>query len=86
MGRRVQLVLYTGSLCHLCDRARDLVYPLLPPGTGLEEVEIDSDPGLRERYRERIPVLALMRDGELVTEKAWPFSPGQVKRLIREGG
>ena len=81
-----RVLLCTGSLCPLCDEARDLVYSLLPQGIALEEINIDEDPQLREQYGHRIPVLALIDGGDVVAEKAWPFSPGQVKRLVAAAG
>ena len=85
MSRR--LVLYTGSHCPLCEKAKRLLYPLLPPGTRLRDVNIDLDADLKTRYGERIPVFAVVdTDGNLLVEKGWPFSPGQIKRLLAEAG
>ena len=79
------LVLYTGSLCHLCEQARDLIYPLLPTGVVLTETVIDNEPVLKARYQQRIPVLAVVDgEGQRVAEKSWPFSPGQVRRLLAD--
>ena len=86
------LTLYTGPNCHLCEQARSLIYSVLQStefqGTDwvLQEVnisdssnEIDGDSkSLKERYGLRIPVI-VTPDG---AEKGWPFTAGQVKRLL----
>ncbi len=78
-----RLVLYTGEFCPLCDKAKALIYPLLPVGQSLVEVEIDADPGLKARYGLRIPVFAVEDDkGNTLEEKGWPFTAGQVRRMI----
>jgi glutaredoxin len=49
--------------CHLCERALAQVRALHDElGFQLEEVAIDGDPELEERYREWLPVVEL--DGE----------------------
>lgn len=74
------LTLYTGPHCHLCDQAKDVIYPVIQEaGWRLEEVNIAEDESLKDKYAMRIPVIVLP-DGQ---EKGWPFSSGQVKRLIR---
>jgi len=73
------LTLYTGPHCHLCDEAKALLYPLLHgAGWQLREVDISTDEQLQARYGTRIPVI-VSPNGR---EKGWPFSPGQVRRLI----
>lgn len=74
------LTLYTGPHCHLCDQAKDVIYPVIQEASWrLEEVNIAEDESLKDKYAMRIPVIVLP-DGQ---EKGWPFSSGQVKRLIR---
>jgi hypothetical protein len=72
------LILYGGSGCHLCDQARALIYPLLPGEWRLREIDVREDPGLDALYGLRIPVIAV----EGGAEKGWPFSAGQVRRLM----
>jgi len=80
-----RLVLYTGTLCHLCDQAKTLIYPLLPYGCRLNEINIDEDADLKTRYGVSIPVVAIVaEDGSSVIEKGWPFTAGQVKRLLAQ--
>ena len=62
LGRNVSqvphLVLYGRAWCHLCDDMRAALEPLLA-GTDakLDVIDVDSDPLLRERYDELVPVL-----------------------------
>ena len=78
-----RFTLYTGSHCPLCEKARDLVLPLLPSGQRLVEVNVESDPALYAAYGMRIPVFAVVtEEGATVAEKGWPFTPGQVKRMV----
>lgn len=81
------LTLYIGPNCHLCEQAKSLIYPVLQ-GTDwvLQEVniagsssEIDGDSkSLKEQYGLRIPVIVTSNGAE----KGWPFTAGQVKRLL----
>lgn len=78
-----RLVLFTGSRCHLCDRGRDTVFSVLPSSIRLEEINVDHDDHYRARYGTSIPVLAVIdREGAICAEKGWPFTAGQVKRLL----
>ena len=58
-----RLVVYHAAGCHLCERALEQVRALRDElGFELDEVAIDGDPELEERYREWLPVVEL--DGE----------------------
>jgi glutaredoxin len=63
-----RLVLYARRDCHLCGEARAGLERLRSEGLDfeLEEVDIESDEALLERFLERIPVIEL--DGEVVSE------------------
>jgi hypothetical protein len=62
-----RLTLYGGPACSLCDKAKDLIARVaVDVPLTLEVVDIQSDPALLERYRTRIPVIAI--DGEVVLE------------------
>ena len=63
-----RLVLFARRDCHLCDEARAGLERLRSDGLDfeLEEVDIESDEALLERFFERIPVIEL--DGEVVSE------------------
>jgi glutaredoxin len=66
MSHPDELVFYTRAGCHLCDDARPLVVQLCrESGVPVREVDVDSDPALRERYGEMVPVVAV--DGQVVT-------------------
>jgi glutaredoxin-like protein DUF836 len=60
--------LYARPDCHLCDEARAELVAMRADGTDfrIEEVDIDSDPGLARRFGERIPVVEV--EGEVVSE------------------
>ena len=73
------LTLYIGTHCPLCDQAKALLYPVLQEkGWRLHEVNISEDEVLTAKYGIRIPVI-VTPDGR---EKGWPFTAGQVRRLI----
>ena len=75
----VKVILYTGSHCPLCQKAKTLLYPvLIEYKATLEEVNIASTESLQKAYGLRIPVVK-MPDGE---EKGWPFTVGQVRNLL----
>lgn len=75
------LTLYSGTHCPLCDQAKALLYPVLQEkGWRLHEVNINEDEVLTTKYGIRIPVI-VTPDGR---EKGWPFTAGQVRRLISD--
>jgi len=54
------ITLYSRPGCHLCEEMKRQIAPLVTQfGARLREVNIDSDPILRERYNEEVPVLFL---------------------------
>jgi len=52
----MQVVLYTRAGCHLCD---DALAVLQRHGLSPKLIDIDSEPGLRERYNECVPVVEI---------------------------
>jgi glutaredoxin len=50
----MQVVLYTRAGCHLCDEALSV---LKRHGLSPRLIDIDSDPDLRARYNECVPVI-----------------------------
>jgi glutaredoxin len=53
-----EVILYTRAGCHLCEEAKQAMVPVLREfGTRLREVDIDTDPELRERYNFDVPVV-----------------------------
>lgn len=54
----IEVTLYTRAGCHLCDEAKLQIAPLLREFRAtLREVDIDSDPALREQYTSDVPVI-----------------------------
>jgi hypothetical protein len=54
----VRLTLYSRAGCHLCETMKCAIKTLFPRDCfALEEVDVDSDPELKRRYGEHIPVL-----------------------------
>ncbi|HKC25301.1 MAG TPA: glutaredoxin family protein [Thermoanaerobaculia bacterium] len=68
--------------CHLCDEMRTRALPLLSErGDALVELDVDSDPALRERFGNEIPVLL---DGAgRVVAKALDGADALARRLAR---
>ena len=63
MASTPRVVVYHASGCHLCERALAQLRALREElDFELEEVAIEGDPQLEERYREWLPVVEL--DGE----------------------
>jgi len=78
MSARV-LTLYIGVGCHLCEQGWAAAEPIArAQGWVLEKVSITGDAALAAAYGIRIPVLRTPAGAEL----DWPFSPGQVRRLL----
>ncbi|ROQ20331.1 MULTISPECIES: glutaredoxin family protein [Marinimicrobium] len=74
------LILYTTLGCHLCEQAKDELWPALTQtGWRLEEVDIADSDSLMARYGTRIPVVARSDSG---AELGWPFSSGEVTGLL----
>ncbi len=58
LADRKQVTLLTRKGCHLCEVARARLEPVLAElGAQLRLVDVDSDPVLRERYTEDVPVI-----------------------------
>ena len=75
-----QLTLLTGSNCHLCDLAKAMLNPLvIEKNWELVEVSIHGNKDLEEAYAIRIPVV-IFPDG---SEKGWPFTAAQIRRLLK---
>ncbi|MGI8653455.1 MAG: glutaredoxin family protein [Geodermatophilaceae bacterium] len=55
--------LYSRTNCHLCDVARaDLLRICAEFSVEIEEIDVDTDPGLRADYGDRVPVILV--DGQ----------------------
>jgi len=56
----MEVTLYTRAGCHLCDEAKAvLARARRRVEFTLREVDIDSDPALREQFNEEVPVVAI---------------------------
>lgn len=78
--RNNTLILYTTAGCHLCEHAKDRLWPALSSGDWrLEEVDIADSDELVERYGVRIPVV--VRAG-VRGELAWPFDEQQLEQWL----
>lgn len=60
--RRHEVVLYTRRDCHLCDDAKAVLERHFP-AVAIASVDIDSDPELRQRFDEMVPVVQI--DGQV---------------------
>jgi predicted DCC family thiol-disulfide oxidoreductase YuxK len=74
-----KITLISGPNCHLCDQAKEMLYPLLESkNIQLNELNVKDDVALFEQYGLRIPVI-VFADGR---EKGWPFTAAQIERMI----
>jgi predicted DCC family thiol-disulfide oxidoreductase YuxK len=74
-----KITLISGPNCHLCDQAKEMLYPLLESkNIQLSELNVKGDVALFEQYGLRIPVV-VFADGR---EKGWPFTVAQIERMI----
>jgi predicted DCC family thiol-disulfide oxidoreductase YuxK len=77
MDKKITLI--SGPNCHLCDQAKEMLYPLLEANNiQLNELNVKDDVALFERYGLRIPVV-VFADG---SEKGWPFTAAQISRMV----
>lgn len=59
-SRSVPVLLYTRSDCCLCEEAKKLLEKYRGPfGLEIREVDIDSDPQLKEKYDHCVPVVEI---------------------------
>ena len=78
--KKAKVVMYTRPGCHLCDEARASIHAArCGDELTLEEINIDLDPELRERYGDQIPVVLI--NGT----KAFKYrvDPREFKRKLR---
>jgi len=60
MKPKSRVILYTKPGCHLCEEMKqEMLKAQCPDLYSLEEVNIESDPELRSRYKFEIPVLLI---------------------------
>lgn len=74
--------LYSTVGCHLCEKAKSVLWPLLGHYQySLKEIDIADDDKLIEKYGIRIPVLAIPNCSE---ELNWPFNTEQADDFLRK--
>ena len=74
------VVFLTRATCRLCHEAQPWVEDRARArGHDLTVVDVDTDPVLRDRFGERVPVV--LRDGEEIL--AGRFTARQVRRALR---
>ncbi|WP_062383598.1 glutaredoxin family protein [Demequina iriomotensis] len=74
-----RVILYGRAGCHLCDDARAVVAAVCAEaGEGFDEVDIDSDPALRARYGDEIPVVTV----DDATVGFWRIDPGRLRGAL----
>jgi glutaredoxin len=78
----MHVVLYSTVACHLCEQAKEILWPLIERfSLRLEEVDIANSDELLERYGVRIPVVQLPGSGATLD---WPFDTSQLEVFLRE--
>ena len=70
------LRLYGRRYCHLCE---DMARELRALGVAFEEIDVDQDPALEERYGELVPVLADAAGNELCHYRLDPAILNRIK-------
>lgn len=74
-----RVTLYTREGCHLCEDARVVVQEVCDQtGVTWDEVDIDVDPDLREKYGDEVPVV--LADG--ATVGFWRIDPAILRGAL----
>jgi glutaredoxin len=77
-----RITLYSRPGCHLCDAAREVVERVCADlGEEYDEVSIDDDLGLRERFGEEVPVTFV--DGR--QHDFWRVDEGRLRAALGAG-
>jgi glutaredoxin len=75
-----RVTLYSRAGCHLCDDARAVIEDVCAElGESYDEVDIDADPELRERFTDEVPVTFV--DGR--QHDFWRVSPDRLRAALR---
>ncbi len=73
------IVLYHTAGCHLCEKAKDLLWPFISQGLiSLIECDIADSDQLIEKYGVRIPVLRSENGDEI----QWPFDVSALEHWL----
>jgi glutaredoxin len=77
-----RVTLYSRPGCHLCDDARAVIEAVCADlGESYTEVDIDSDPELRERFTDEVPVTFV--DGR--QHDFWRVSADRLRAALTQG-
>ncbi|MGH1469926.1 MAG: glutaredoxin family protein [Cellvibrionaceae bacterium] len=85
-----KVILFSTLGCHLCDKAKSLVFPIASQlNYQVEEIDIADSERLVERYGVSIPVLGLLEEGKSmidgsVKEMFWPFDADQITSFLMD--
>jgi glutaredoxin len=75
-----RVTLYSRPGCHLCDEARVVIEAVCAElGESYEEISIDDDAELRERFTDEVPVTFV--DGR--QHDFWRVSPDRLRAALR---
>lgn len=75
-----QLILFSGSDCHLCDVAKSLLANVELIDFELETIDVKAQREYFHEYGARIPVL---RRGDTGAELPWPFDQAQLVDYLK---
>lgn len=75
----IELILYTGPHCELCDHALAIYEELNPAHVSLIKVNIRTDVHLYHLYGARIPVL---KRSDNKQELGWPFDATALEQFL----
>jgi glutaredoxin len=76
-----RITLYSRPGCHLCDDARVVIEAVCAElGESYDEIDIDADPELRERFTDEVPVTFV--DGK--QHDFWRVSPDRLRAALRK--
>ncbi|MBV6726969.1 glutaredoxin family protein [Nocardioides daeguensis] len=79
-GASARVTLYSRPGCHLCDDARAVIEAVCAElGESYDEVSIDDDPVLADRFANEIPVTFV--DGR--QHDFWRVSPDRLRAALR---
>lgn len=74
-----RVTLYGRAACHLCDEARLIIAAVCAElGESFTEVDIDTDPALRERFGDEVPVTFV--DG--AQHDFWRVDPSRLRSAL----
>ncbi|BDX06414.1 glutaredoxin family protein [Planctobacterium marinum] len=73
------LILYSGTDCHLCDLAKEMLDQQGVNSQQLTQINVKEQREYYHQYGARIPVLKKVSTGE---ELGWPFEPEQLQEFI----